>query len=248
MTGVPPLHSFLQHVLDVPTNAAALLVPTYPIAWPLDPPSQPLCVLTNVLSHWMRTHNPQHTLLTYSDVERLRRLCALPTSVLTPLFHALATALHPPSVANVYPEQTALRHRFASLGDTRGWAAPRWSVATPPVDRRTDVWARVPNAGSVKVDVSVAGESHPSRATLVPVARDAVAREAALASLLRRPSFKQRVARHVATAVRSLRASCAHATQRLLEAGPAHDTPAGTDTDRTPVSYTHLTLPTTPYV
>ena len=180
----------------------------------------------------MHTHNPQHTYLTYPDAERLRRLCALPTSVLTPLFHALATALHPPSVANAYPAQTALRHRFASLGDTRGWAAPRWSVAAPPpVDRRTDVWARVPNAGSVEVDVSVAGESYPSRATLVPVARDAVAREVALASLLRRPSLKQRVARHVATVVRSLTESCARATQRLLEAGPAHDTPAGTGTD-----------------
>ena len=233
MTGVPPLHSFLQHVLDVPTGAATLLVPTYPIAWPLDPPSQPLCVLANALSHWMRTHNPQHTFLTYSDVERLRRLCALPTSVLTPLFHALATALQSPSVASVYPAHTALRHRFASLGDTRGWAAPRWSVATPRVDHRTDVWARVPNAGSVEVNVSVAGESPPSRATLVPIARDAVAREAAMASLLRRPSLKQRVARHVATAVRSLKASCARATQRLLEAGPAHDVPTGTDTNRT---------------
>lgn len=233
MTGVPPLHSFLQHLIDVPTSAATLLVPTYPIAWPLDPPSQPLCVLANTLSHWMRTNNPQHTFLTYSHVERLRRLCALPTSVLTPLFHALATALHPPSVASVYPAQTALRHRFASLGDTRGWAAPRWSVATPPMDRRTDVWARVPNDRSVEVDVSVAGESHPSRATLVPVARDAVEREVAMASLLRRPSLKQRVARHVATAVRSLKASCARATLRLLEAGPAHDTTAGTCTNST---------------
>ena len=234
MTGVSPLHPFLQHVLDVPTSAATLLVPTYPIAWHLDPPSQPLCVLANALSYWMRTHNPQHTFLTYSDVERLRRLCALPTSILTPLFHALAMAFHPPSMASVYPAQTALRHRFASLGDTRGWAAPRWSVATPPrVDRKTDVWARVPNAGSVEVDVSVAGESHPSRATIVPVARDAVAREAALASLLRRPSLKQRVARHLATAVRSLKTSCARATQRLLEAVPAHDTTAGTYTNST---------------
>ena len=182
----------------------------------------------------MRTHDAQHTFLTYSDVERLRRLCALPTSVLTPLFHTLATAIQPPPVASVFPAQTALRHRFVSLGDTRGWAAPRWSVAVPPrVDRRTDVWARVPNAGSVEVDVSVAGEVHPSLATLVPVARDAVAREAALASLLRRPSLKQRVARHVATAVRSLRESCARATQRLLEVGPTHDITAGTCTNST---------------
>ena len=235
MTGVPSLHSFLQHVLDVPTGAATLLVPTYPIAWPLDPPSQPLCVLANVLSHWMRAHDAPHPLLRYSDAERLLRLRALPTSVLTPLFHTLATAIQPPPVASVFPAQTALRHRFASLGDTRGWAAPRWSVAVPPiVNRRTDVWARVPNAGSVEVDVSVAGEVHPSRATLVPVARDAVAREATVASLLRRPSLKQRFARHVATAVRSLRESCARATQRFLEVGPpAHNTPAGTDTDHT---------------
>ena len=166
MTRVLQLHPFLQHLLDVPTSAATLLVPTYPIAWPLNPPSQPLCVLVNTLSHWTRNHHPQHTNRTYTNLARRRRLCALPTSVLTPLFHALATALQPPSVGSVYPEQTALCHRFASL---------------------------------------------------------------------RRPSLKQRVARHVATAVRSLKTSCARATQRLLEAGPVHDTTVCTDCTLPPV-------------
>ena len=206
-----PLVAYLGSVLSAPLCLPPTLHPDTHIAWPLEPPSLSLRRLVDPLHGWLMAREALgcgYDRDPPSTGELLACLVRTPTSVLTPLYHALAQALWPslPSAATAYPRQTPLRHRFAALGDASGVAGPQVLMA-PPALPQSNVrrWATVPHADHVSVHVPVANASSTrTTATVVAVARDAASSEAALSSLLARPSLRQRLARHVSTAVRSL--------------------------------------------